>query len=111
VSASYFDFFDVQPVLGRFFTCDEDVVPRGADVAVLAFAFWQSEFGGHDVRGETLQVGNVRATIIGVAPRSFDGVNDASPPVVYIPVTTYAGSTGPTIRRPTTANTSGAGST
>ena len=94
VSASYFDFFDVQPVLGRFFTRDEDVVPRGADVAVLAFAFWQSEFGGRDVRGETLQVGNVRATIIGVAPRSFDGVNDASPPAVYIPVTTYAGSTG-----------------
>jgi putative ABC transport system permease protein len=111
VSASYFDFFDVQPVLGRFFTRDEDVVPRGADVAVLAFAFWQSEFGGRDVRGETLQVGNVRATIVGVAPRSFDGVNDASPPALYIPVTTYAGTRGPTIRRPTTVDTSGAGST
>jgi hypothetical protein len=94
VSASYFDFFDAPPALGRFFTAGEDVVPRGADVAVLAFGFWQSEFGARDVRGETLKVGNVRATIIGVAPRSFDGVNDANPPAVYIPVTTFAASTG-----------------
>jgi putative ABC transport system permease protein len=94
VSASYFEFFDAQPALGRFFTRDEDRVPRGADVGVLSFDFWQSEFGGRDVRGETLQVGNVAATIIGVAPRGFDGVNDANPPAVYVPVTTYAASTG-----------------
>jgi hypothetical protein len=48
---------------GRF-VAGEDVIPRGADVVVLSYAFWQSEFGGRDVRGERLQVGNVRATII-----------------------------------------------
>ena len=92
VSATFFDFFDARPVLGRFFLPDEDVTPRGADVAVLSHAFWQSEFGGRDVRGERLQVGEVRATIIGVAPEGFAGVNDANPPVVFVPITTFAGS-------------------
>jgi len=94
VSASFFDFFDARPALGRFFVAADDVTPRGADVAVLSHAFWQSEFGGRDVRGKLLQVGNVRATIIGVTPDGFNGVNDANPPALYIPITTFAGSTG-----------------
>jgi predicted permease len=94
VSASFFQFFEAQPALGRFFTVDEDMTPRGADVAVLSYAFWQSDFGGRDVRGEALRVGNIRAVIIGVEPRGFNGVNDASAPVVYVPITTYAASGG-----------------
>ena len=94
VSASFFDFFVARPALGRFFSNDEDMTPRGADVAVLSYEFWQSEFGGRDVRGEALHVGNVPATIIGVAPEGFNGVTDANPRAVYIPITTYAGSTG-----------------
>lgn len=94
VSASYFDFFEARPVLGRFFTADEDRVPRGADVVVLSHGFWQSEFGGGEVLGDWLQVGDVRARIIGVAPPGFAGVNDAVPPVLWIPITTYAGSSG-----------------
>jgi predicted permease len=94
VSASFFDFFDARPALGRFFTAAEDVTPRGADVAVLSHAYWLSEFGGRDVRGERLRVGNIRATIVGVAPPGFSGVNDADPPALYIPITTFAGSSG-----------------
>jgi predicted permease len=94
VSASFFTFFDARPALGRFFTVDEDVIPRGANLAVLSYSYWQSAFGGRDVRGEPLQIGSIRATIIGVAPPGFNGVNDANPPVVYVPITTYAGSTG-----------------
>jgi putative ABC transport system permease protein len=94
VSASYFDFFDARPVLGRFFTASDDVIPRGADVIVLSHTFWQSEFGERDVRGERLRVGDINATIIGVAPPGFNGVADAYPPVLFMPITTYAGSTG-----------------
>ena len=94
VSASYFDFFNARPALGRFFRADEDQTPRGADVAVLSYAFWQSAFGGHDVLGETLVVGNVRTTIIGVAPEGFAGIDDSNPPSVFIPITTFAGNTG-----------------
>ncbi|MEP6832220.1 MAG: ADOP family duplicated permease [Gemmatimonas sp.] len=94
VSASYFDLFDARPAVGRFFTASEDQTPQGADVAVLSYAFWQTEFGGRNVLGTLLQVGNTRATVIGVAPKGFDGVNDANPPAVFIPVTTFAASTG-----------------
>ncbi len=94
VSASFFDFFEARPALGRFFRADEDQTPRGADVAVLSYPFWQSAFGGRDVVGEVLVVGNVRATIIGVAPEGFAGIDDSNPPSVFIPITTFAGNSG-----------------
>ena len=94
ISASYFRFFDAQPVRGRFFTDDEDQTPRGADVAVLGYAFWRAAFGGRDVVGQRLRVGDINATIIGVAPEGFDGLNDGRPPAVFVPITTYAASTG-----------------
>jgi putative ABC transport system permease protein len=91
VSASFFDFFDLRPALGRFFVTAEDSTPRGANVAVLSYGFWQSEFGGRDVLGQTLQVRNILCTIIGVAPRGFIGVSDDQPPAVFIPITASAG--------------------
>ena len=89
VSAAFFEFFRAAPVQGRYFTADEDVAPRGADVVVLSHAFWQAEFGGRYVLGELLQVGNISARIIGVAPPGLTGVNDANPPAVFVPLTTF----------------------
>ena len=90
-SASYFDLFDARPALGRFFTTFDDSVPRGAPVAVLGFAFWQSEFGGRtDVLGKQLRVGHTLCTIIGVAPEQFTGVSDQGVPALYVPITTFA---------------------
>src|SRR5688572_26151833 len=80
VSGTYWEFFDAQPVLGRFFTPAEDVTPRGADVAVLGYDYWRSDFGSRNVIGETLRVGAMTATIIGVAPQGFTGVFDAEQP-------------------------------
>ncbi len=91
VSAEFFDFFDARPVRGRFFVASEDTTPVGAPVAVLGHAFWMAEFGGRDVLGETIQIGNIPATIIGVAPRGFVGVSESEAPAAYIPITTYAG--------------------
>ena len=93
VSASFFEFFDARPSLGRFFSRSEDVTPRGAEVAVLGYGFWQSEFGGRNVLGQPLQVGSINATIIGVAPEGFVGTSNDAPPAVYIPITTFGGST------------------
>ena len=92
VSAGFFDFFTARPVVGRFFTSDEDRTPVGANVAVIDYGFWQSAFGGRDVLGQPLVVGNMTTTIIGVAPKGFSGTDDSGSPAVYIPITTYAGS-------------------
>jgi predicted permease len=91
VSAGFFDFFDARPALGRFFLAAEDATPVGAGVAVLDYGFWKSDFGGRNVLGEPIQVGNIKATIIGVAPRGFTGVAEDEAPAVYIPITAYAG--------------------
>jgi hypothetical protein len=91
VSASFFGFFDARPALGRFFLAAEDTTPVGASVAVLDYGFWKSDFGGRNVLGESIQVGNVNATIIGVAPRGFTGVAEEQAPAVYVPITAYAG--------------------
>jgi predicted permease len=91
VTASYFKFFDARPTLGRYFVDSEDRTPIGAAVAVLDFGFWQSEFGGHDVIGQALQVGSISATIVGVAPEKFSGFAESGPAAVYVPVTTFAG--------------------
>jgi predicted permease len=90
-SASYFDLFDARPALGRFFTAREDSVPVGTPVAVLGYAFWQTEFGGRaDVIGKTIRVDRVLCTIIGVAPDGFTGMTDQGVPALYMPITTYA---------------------
>src|SRR5688572_14750459 len=80
VSASLFDFFDIAPALGRFFTAAEDTPPAGGDVVVLSHAFWQATYGGRNPIGELLLVGNVAATIVGVAPARFTGIAEGSPP-------------------------------
>ena len=95
-SANYFDFFSARPVAGRFFTASEDVAPQGANVVVLGYGYWQSELGGRDVLGQSLRVGAVAATIIGVAPPGFVGMSDQGVPAAYIPITTYAYSLRPT---------------
>jgi predicted permease len=90
-SANYFDFFDARPVLGRFFTADEDSVPAGKPVVVLGYTFWQTEFGGrNDVLGKTIRVDRGICTIIGVAPDGFTGLTDQGVPVMYMPITAYA---------------------
>ncbi len=91
ISASLFDFFAAKPVVGRFFTAAEDATPKGADVAVLGYTYWQREFGGGDVIGKTLWIANIPARIIGVAPAGFTGISDTEP-AAFIPITTYAGS-------------------
>ena len=92
VSATLFDFFEGKPVLGRFFTAQEDTVPLGAQVAVLGYGFWHAHYGGRtDVIGQQLEVGTATYTIIGVAPPRFVGISDGAPPAVFIPITAYAG--------------------
>jgi len=91
VSASFFGFFDAPPALGRYFTAAEDTPPNGTPVAVLAFAFWQTRYGGrNDVLGSTLQIGPTVYTIVGVAPEGFFGLWPTQRPVAFIPVSCHA---------------------
>lgn len=102
VSGAFWSFFSARPVVGRFFTEADDVTPRGADVVVLGNAFWKSEYGGrNDVIGQVLKVNNVSATIIGVAPEGFVGIDDDGAPALFIPITTYRGANDASAKDPT----------
>ena len=94
VSPSFFRFYDVQPAVGRFIDASDDTPPVGAAVAVLTWDFWQSEFGGRNVVGEQIQVGDVRAEIVGVAPRGLGGLDDFRPPSLFIPAATLGSARG-----------------
>jgi len=88
VSASFFSFFDMRPVRGRFFGVAEDQTPMGSLVAVLSHDHWRIAFGGRDVLGQRLRVGSLDYTVIGVAPAEFVGTVQGRPPEIFIPITT-----------------------
>ncbi|HET9983259.1 MAG TPA: ADOP family duplicated permease [Longimicrobiales bacterium] len=95
VSASFFGFFDAPPALGRYFTTREDTVPSGTPVVVLSHALWEVRFGGRtDALGATVQIGPTMYTVIGVAPAGFAGLWPTQPPAAYIPITSYAATSG-----------------
>src|SRR5436190_17711708 len=74
VSASYFPLLGVEPERGRFFTPEEDAEPNGAPVVVISDGLWSRHFARvPDVLGKTVEIGNQRFTVIGVAPRDFTG--------------------------------------
>ncbi len=83
------DFFSVLGVrlpLGRSFTPDEDR-PGTALVTVLSDRTWRTAFDADpDVVGKRLTVSGQRVTVVGVAPRSFRGLDLASPPDLYMPL-------------------------
>ncbi len=78
--------FDIKPVIGRFFTAGEDVPPAGTRVAVLSYAYWQTEFGGRkEALGTLMDIGPAKYTIVGVAPEGFNGF-DLDPVVAFVPI-------------------------
>ena len=88
VSGSYFPVLGLKPALGRLIRPDDDRVVRSHFVTVLSHAYWQNRFGGRpDVVGETLIINGQSMTILGVAPRGFEGTTLGSSPHVFVPIT------------------------
>jgi predicted permease len=90
MSANMWRLFDARPLIGRFFTTDEDRYPEISRVAVLSYGYWQSQFAGdRAVVGKTIVIGPASYSIIGVAPRGFAAV-DLIAPSMFIPLTASA---------------------
>ncbi len=64
--------FGVPPLLGRYFTA-EDEATGAARVVILSHALWQQRFGGDpSVIGRKLWLDGSEAEIVGVMPRTFE---------------------------------------
>ena len=78
----------MNPAVGRLITPDDDRAPGESHVVVLGYTYWQTRFGGDPaVVGQPLIVNGQTMTIVGVAPKGFDGTTIGVKPKVYAPIT------------------------
>jgi predicted permease len=88
VSGSYFPTLGLAPALGRLIGPTEDGNIGANYVAVLSYSFWASRLGAdRGVLGQTIVVNGQSMTIIGVAPRDFEGTTLGTRPLVFVPIT------------------------
>jgi len=87
VTGNYFSSLGVQPALGRLFLSSECEAGGKDPYIVLGYDFWQKRFGGDaGVVGKQALIDGQEATIIGVAPKGFQGTNFALNLDGYVPL-------------------------
>jgi predicted permease len=90
VSADYFSVLGVEPQRGRLFSPEFDKLGDAPSV-VISDRFWRTRLNSSpDAVGQTLRVNGQTATIVGIAPRNFDGVLFMNPSELFVPVTVPA---------------------
>ena len=88
VSGGYFGVLGLKPALGRLLGPDDDKTPGESHVVVLSHAYWLRRFAGDPgILDQPLTVNGQAMTVVGVAPRGFDGTTLGVKPVVYAPIT------------------------
>jgi predicted permease len=91
VDAAYFDVLHVPIRVGRTFRPEEDLLPRGGHVTILADGLARRMFGGADTAlGKVLLINNNPMEVIGVAPPDFAGVTPTSFVSAWYPGATSA---------------------
>jgi predicted permease len=87
VSGSYFSVLGLQPALGRLLGPEDDRTPGAHPVAVLSFRFWDGRLGADPgVLNRTIYVNGHAVTVVGVAPRGFNGTTLGTLPDVFVPL-------------------------
>lgn len=87
VSDNFFQVLGIQPVLGRGLLPEEGQVPGRNPVVVLAYDFWRTEFSADpSVLNRSVRINGIDFNIVGVAPKSFTGMDQYVRPHFYVPV-------------------------
>jgi predicted permease len=87
VSGNFFTMLGANAALGRILLPRDAMVAGDAPVAVLAYSFWQSAFGGDaSVLGKTILLHGHRFEIVGISAPDFSGLG-ARPTDLWAPVT------------------------
>jgi predicted permease len=88
VSGSYFPVLGLRPALGRLLSEQDDRTLGESPVVVLSYAYWQDRFARDPgVLNQALIVNGQAMTIVGVAPRGFEGTTLGNRPEVFVPLT------------------------
>ncbi len=81
VSSSFFQLFELNPVIGRVLLPEEDL-PKGAQTVILSNKFWQSRFGSDaGIVGQTMTLNGNSFQIVGVLPADFSFDKEIMPAV------------------------------
>ena len=88
VSGSYFPVLELQPALGRLLNSNDDKVVGESRVVVLSYNYWSSQFGlDRTILNKQVIVNGQSLTVVGVAPKDFDGTTIGMRPAVFVPIT------------------------
>jgi predicted permease len=88
VSGSYFPVLELQPALGRLLNSNDDKLVGESRVVVLSYNYWSSRFAlDPTILNKQVIVNGQRLTIVGVAPKGFDGTTIGMRPAVFVPIT------------------------
>jgi putative ABC transport system permease protein len=71
VTPEFFRVFELEPIIGRMFTPEEQK-PGGSAVVLISHSFWQSHFGGNPrALGQTVKMLDKTFIVVGVLPPAF----------------------------------------
>jgi predicted permease len=87
VSGNFFSALGIKPALGRFILPSEGEVMGADPIMVLTYSYWEARFGSDpDIVGKKVSVNGHPITIVGVAPKGFDGINCVLSFQAYLPL-------------------------
>ena len=87
VSGNFFSALGLQPATGRLYLASEAETPDEPLLVVLGYSYWQKRFRRNpSAVGTQILVNGKSATIIGVAPRQFQGMYSIFETHVYLPM-------------------------
>jgi len=86
-SANYFEVLGVRPILGRSLLPSLPTERTGAAEAILGYDLWQHRFSGDPaIVGKIIQINLHPYTIVGVAPKGFQGCKTGLRSDIWIPL-------------------------
>jgi len=86
-STNYFEVLGVHLILGRTFGQSNFNERDGAPEAILSYALWQNRFGSDPgIVGKAIQVNLHSFTVVGVAPRGFEGCKSGLRTDIWFPL-------------------------
>src|SRR5262249_37997783 len=89
-TGNYFDVLGVGAQLGRTFRPEEDRTDGAGPVAVLSHGFWERTFAANPaVVGQNVLLNGQGFTIIGVAPKGFQGTTVIGGPDMWVPMSMH----------------------
>jgi len=91
VSGNYFSVLGAKAFLGRTFLPEEDQTLGTHPMAVVSYKLWQGRFGSDpNLVGKQLILNGHTFSIVGIAPKGFNGMSLYWSPEIWVPVMMHA---------------------